>query len=385
MVNLYQLLGLAAHADAQAIAAAIQARRLQADLNSQVLDKAEEWLLNPAVRAQYDAQLRAHDAAFFAEAAQDLPAMNAAPVDAATMPSSAPVPHTDNKQAVPVNTRLESPASAPSNQTNPANQANNPNPATSTSASHATSGRKKIKTTAAPKHRLKIKHGGKKSSGRGCLMAFLIVMVLGLLVLGLISWWGYSMFKEVKNTLNGYEIENMQTTPGWHIEQEGDSKVVYAVAQNQPNMVLMLMGEDALPMLANRDGGKTVWCHRDQTMLCRLQVQYDQDPPRVYEAGQIGTQILVSDANDKAEMPLRLQDTDKLSIKLLDNPQVAPFEFVLGPFPSDSMVRAPKASDAVASDMDAEVQKLEAQLQQLKAEAQAMQQNPASGAQPASQ
>ena len=84
-------------------------------------------------------------------------------------------------------------------------------------------------------------------------------------------------------------------------------------------------------------------------------------------------------------MPLRLQDTDKLSIKFLDNPQVAPFEFVLGPFPSDSMVREPKASDAVASDMDAEVQQLEAQLQQLKAEAQAMQQNAASGVQSASQ
>ena len=377
MVNLYQLLGLAADADANTIAQAINARRLQADLNSQVLDKAAEWLLNPAVRAQYDAQLRVHDAAFFAQTASASDAAIGVDVEA-TSPTAAVL-----QAATTATSAIEAQAHAPA--PTPANQTIQSTVSAPPSSASASSRRNKIKGVTPPKQALKIKRNGKSSAGRGCLMALLIVTVLGVLVLALLSWWGYSMFKEVKSTLNDYHIQDMQTMPGWHVAADSDGKVVYAVAQNQPNMVLMLVGEDAQPMLANRDDGKTVWCHQAENLLCRIQVQYDQDPPRVYEAGQIGTQILVSDESDKAEMPLRLQDTDKLSIQLLDNPQVAPFEFVLGPFPSDSRVTEPKASDAVVSEMDAEMQQLDAELKQLKAEAQAMQQNAASASQPASQ
>ena len=333
MVNLYQLLGVSVDADAATIAFAISQCRLQGDINPQILDKAEEWLLKPEVRAQYDAQLRQYDATLFAPVA------------------SAPIPDTLSATAAPAwqahdaNTHQSEPQAAPASTT----------PAT---------GKKTFKTKAEPKHRIKLKHDGKKSGGRGCLIAFLIIVVLGLIVFGLISWWGYSMFQDVKKTLNEFEIENMQTTPGWHVSANEDGKVVYAVAQNQPNMVLMLVGEDAQPMLANRDAKQTVLCHRDENFLCQIQIQFDNDPPKTFESGQMGNQILVTNDADKAQMALRLQDTEKLNITLIENAEKPTYEFQLGEFPSDTMVREPKQ----ASEVDAQTQAINEKLRQIEAD-----------------
>ncbi|AUZ04289.1 MULTISPECIES: hypothetical protein [Vitreoscilla] len=56
--NIYVLLSLTPLADSQAIAQAIQTHRHHHSLNPAILDKAEAWLLNPATRQRYDAQLR---------------------------------------------------------------------------------------------------------------------------------------------------------------------------------------------------------------------------------------------------------------------------------------------------------------------------------------
>ena len=333
MVNLYQLLGVSVDADAATIAFAISQCRLQGDINPQILDKAEEWLLKPEVRAQYDAQLRQHDAAFFSQTAPMQVADSFTSTTAPAQPASASTnepeahyhPHADRVQAA---------------------------------------GKKTFKTKAEPKHRIKLKHDGKKSGGRGCLIAFLIFVVLGLIVFGLISWWGYSMFQDVKKTLNEFEIENMQTTPGWHVSANEEGKVVYAVAQNQPNMVLMLVGEDAQPMLANRDAKQTVLCHRDENFLCQIQIQFDNDPPKTFESGQMGNQILVTNDADKAQMALRLQDTEKLNITLIENAEKPTYEFQLGEFPSDTMVREPKQ----ASEVDAQTQAINEKLRQIEAD-----------------
>lgn len=53
---------MSADADAATIAFAISESRLQGDINAQVLDKAEEWLLQAEVGAKYDAQLKQEDA-----------------------------------------------------------------------------------------------------------------------------------------------------------------------------------------------------------------------------------------------------------------------------------------------------------------------------------
>lgn len=66
MVNLYQLLHIPIQASAEQIRQAIIEQRQLGKLNPQVLNKAEEWLLNPEVRSRYDAQLRAHDSSLFA-------------------------------------------------------------------------------------------------------------------------------------------------------------------------------------------------------------------------------------------------------------------------------------------------------------------------------
>ena len=335
MVNLYQILGVSADADAATIAFVISECRLQGDINAQVLDKAEEWLLQAEVRAKYDAQLKQEDAAFFSQTSNastqtDFPQSNQA--------STAPVFEASNA------------ASTASNNTERVHAPQN----------HAQTERPKFKTAQVKtnsKQRINIKRDGKKSNSRGCLVAFLIVSVLGV-----ISWWGYSLFQDVKKTLNEYEIEDMQTTPGWHVGDGGH--VVYAVAQNQPNMVLMLVGEDSQPMLANRDSSQAINCHKDQDLLCSIQVQFDQDPARTYEAGQLGNQILVSDDADKAEMVLRMQDADKLSIKLVQNPAAPVYEFVLGAFPSNTMVR----EASVAQEFDAEMQKLDDEVRKMEAE-----------------
>ena len=149
MVNLYQLLGVSVDADAATIAFAISQCRLQGDINPQILDKAEEWWLKPEVRAQYDAQLRQHDATLFAPAA------------------SAPIPDTLSATA------------APAWQAHDANAHQSEPQAIPVSTTSAT-GKKTFKTKAEPKHRIKLKHDGKKSGGRGCLIAFLIFVGVGL-------------------------------------------------------------------------------------------------------------------------------------------------------------------------------------------------------------
>lgn len=333
MVNLYQLLGVSVDADAATIVFAISQCRLQGDINPQILDKAEEWLLKPEVRAQYDAQLRQHDAAFFSQAAPtqavDSFTPPAAPVGQASTSSNEPEahyhPHADRVQAT---------------------------------------GKKTFKTKAEPKHNIRFKQSGKKSDGRGCLIAFLIILALILVLIGVVSWWGYSIYQDTKQTLNEFEIEDMQTTPGWHVYDSGDGNLVYAVAQNQPHMVLMLVGENAQPMLANRDKDRIVLCHSEEDFLCNIKVQFDNDPPKIFESGQMGKQILVTNDADKAQMALRLQDTEKLNITLIDNADKPTFEFQLGAFPSDTMVREPRP----ASDIDAQTQAIDEKLRQIEAD-----------------
>lgn len=62
MVNLYQLLGIGMHASAGEIQQAIATQRELGQVNPEVLDKAEAWLLDAGTRGRYDAQLRASDA-----------------------------------------------------------------------------------------------------------------------------------------------------------------------------------------------------------------------------------------------------------------------------------------------------------------------------------
>ena len=105
MVNLYQLLGVSVDADAATIAFAISQCRLQGDINPQILDKAEEWLLKPEVRAQYDAQLRQHDATLFA------------PVASAPIPDTLSATATPAWQAPDANAHQPEPQAAPANTT----------------------------------------------------------------------------------------------------------------------------------------------------------------------------------------------------------------------------------------------------------------------------
>ena len=120
----------------------------------------------------------------------------------------------------------------------------------------------------------------------------------------------------------------------------------------------------AQPMLANRDKDRIVLCHSEEDFLCNIKVQFDNDPPKIFESGQMGKQILVTNDADKAQMALRLQDTEKLNITLIDNADKPAFEFQLGVFPSDTMVREPRP----ASDIDAQTQAIDEKLRQIEAD-----------------
>ena len=65
MMNLYALLNIGPYVDAASITAAIHSSRQTGDINAAILDKAEQWLLNPAIRQRYDAQLRQQQPEFF--------------------------------------------------------------------------------------------------------------------------------------------------------------------------------------------------------------------------------------------------------------------------------------------------------------------------------
>ena len=56
--NIYQVLGVNVHDDARIIAQAIAKHRQQQTLRPEILDKAEQWLLNDAIRARYDEKLK---------------------------------------------------------------------------------------------------------------------------------------------------------------------------------------------------------------------------------------------------------------------------------------------------------------------------------------
>ena len=65
MINLYALLNIGPYVDAANISAAIHTTRQTGNINAAILDKAEQWLLNPAIRQRYDAQLRQQQPEFF--------------------------------------------------------------------------------------------------------------------------------------------------------------------------------------------------------------------------------------------------------------------------------------------------------------------------------
>ena len=65
MINLYALLNLGPFVDAPSIEAAIGKSRQTGSINAAILDKAEQWLLNPAIRNRYDAQLKQQQPEFF--------------------------------------------------------------------------------------------------------------------------------------------------------------------------------------------------------------------------------------------------------------------------------------------------------------------------------
>ena len=65
MINLYALLNLGPYVDASSIAAAIGKNRQTGSINAAILDKAEQWLLNPVIRNRYDAQLKQQQPEFF--------------------------------------------------------------------------------------------------------------------------------------------------------------------------------------------------------------------------------------------------------------------------------------------------------------------------------
>ena len=65
MINLYALLNLGPYVGAPSIEAAIGKNRQTGSINAAILDKAEQWLLNPAIRNRYDAQLKQQQPEFF--------------------------------------------------------------------------------------------------------------------------------------------------------------------------------------------------------------------------------------------------------------------------------------------------------------------------------
>ena len=65
MINLYALLNIGPYVDSASVSAAIHTSRQTGDINAAILDKAEQWLLNPAIRQRYDAQLRQQQPEFF--------------------------------------------------------------------------------------------------------------------------------------------------------------------------------------------------------------------------------------------------------------------------------------------------------------------------------
>ena len=65
MINLYALLNIGPYVDSASVSAAIHTSRKTGDINAAILDKAEQWLLNPAIRQRYDAQLRQQQPEFF--------------------------------------------------------------------------------------------------------------------------------------------------------------------------------------------------------------------------------------------------------------------------------------------------------------------------------
>lgn len=63
MINLYQVLGLSAHATDVQIRQALNTHAQT--LDPKVIKAVNEWLLNPAVRPNYDAKLQTQEPHFF--------------------------------------------------------------------------------------------------------------------------------------------------------------------------------------------------------------------------------------------------------------------------------------------------------------------------------
>lgn len=278
IVNMYRVLSITPEADALSIEKAIAVQRQLGKVSEDVLEKAELWLLNDALRQRYDRHLQQTEPDFFR------PVIHKPPQQTQKKQQH---PHlngtSNNKQAVAT-----------------ASQSRQPKPT------------KMLRW----------------------VLLLIIVVAMG----------GYGLKKlpstqSLQQVFTDESIKDMLNTPGWHQGSLQDKDVVYAVAQNSPQQLLLVSDKGALLALYLNEAERESWCQQNATVACQISIQIDHDPARAYSVEMIDQNRLgVLDSALQVDLLLRLQDAQTVKIASIGTTSVKQLDFALADFPAEVLM-----------------------------------------------
>lgn len=278
IVNMYRVLSITPEADALSIEKAIAVQRQLGKVSEDVLEKAELWLLNDALRQRYDRHLQQTEPDFFRPVIHK------------------PPQQTQEKQQQP--------------------------------CLNGTSNNKQAVATASQSRQ------PKPTKMLRWVLLLIIVVAMG----------GYGLKKlpstqSLQQVFTDEPIKDMLNTPGWHQGSLQDKDVVYAVAQNSPQQLLLVSDKGALLALYLNEADRKSWCQQNATAACQISIQIDHDPARAYSVEMIDqNRLAVLDSALQVDLLLRLQDAQTVKIASIGTTPVKQLDFALADFPAEALM-----------------------------------------------
>lgn len=297
--NLYALLHIEHTADTPTIAAAIAQQRQLNQIKTPILGKAEEWLLNPAMRERYDAQLHRQYPELFQQAAQEWLWSNTdAPpsLQAAAMVSA----HTEKPSTSAIELALEAPV-----------------PSSTRLGLLEPTGHRDVKIEPAlPLDTIAYVHEHKRYDK---MTKWVIYGGMVLLLLGVMALFAWPLLKKTvlaPSEWDKHAFRQEWVQKGW--QEDSDAGYVYLPSQQYTSrLAIVFRDNDAMPVLTETG------CDTDKKGLCRISVRIDD--AWFANKDEIGVGLLddlpLASRAHRADMVKRLQDAHKVEVSYVSGGQ----------------------------------------------------------------
>lgn len=267
MSNLYALLGLSPQADSQDIALAIAALRQNGELKTMILDKAEEWLLKPDVRARYDQQLRQHYPELF-ESAQT----QTLSLELAEEPTEVRLGILDSEQHSRSEVRIE--------------------PQTP------------LESIVYVREQQRYHHTSR----------FIWIGLISALVLGIVWLFAWPLLKKTvfaPSEWDKHEFRQQMVQKGWKANNDADPAYVYLPSNEYTSQLMLFYKDNELFPALN-----TTTCDMNSKGLCDIKVRIDDGLLTHEESVGVGLQdyIPLASRGKREQMVEHLQQAQKIEV-----------------------------------------------------------------------